>query len=175
VTAYSNVAAGAPIYASTINDIITASLNRPTVLLALPANQSVTDAATSEILFGGGSEIFDTHNWHSTSSNTGRVTPTIPCVVLVTLQVLWAASTQDKRIYTAKNGTILGPVGRSTVVDSGSALYRTSREIEVNGSTDYVSGFAFQDDSGGTARNVTGAGDTTFSTFMSVTFLRYAT
>jgi hypothetical protein len=172
MTAYANVAAGAPIYASTINDLILYAANRPMVLLALPANQSIPNNVQTEILYGASSEVIDTHGFHSTTVNTGRVTPTVAGVYLCRAMLLWAPSAQDKRVYVSKNGTAQGGIARDTVVDGGSHMVQTSREVEVNGATDYVSMLAFQVDSGAAARNATGAGDTTFSSFFSVTFMR---
>jgi hypothetical protein len=172
VTAYANVAAGDVILASTINDLILYAANKPLVLLALPASQSIPDNVQTAILYGAGSEIIDTHNFHSTSSNTDRVTPTVAGIYLCRAMMLWAASTQDKRVYVAKNGTAQGGIARDTVVDTGSHMVQTQREVECNGTTDYVSMLGFQDDSGSLARNATGAGDTTFSSFFSVTLIR---
>lgn len=167
---YTDVAAGDPIYASTINDLIRGTLNRPWTRLALQANQSIPNTTATAVLFGAGSEIRDDRNWHSTSTNTDRITPDLPGRYQVIGNVYFAANaTGDRRIYAAKNGATSNNWSREIANGSNGINSIVGGIYECNGTTDYLSLQVFQ--SAGAALNIQGTGDTTFSTTFEVVYL----
>ena len=104
--ALNEVGAGDFIAAETMNYIIQRAVNRPTCKLALTGTQAVAHNSNTAIPFAVGTEIFDDLNWHSTSVNTSRVTPTYAGRYLVTGQVSWvAAAGGDRRVMILKNGS----------------------------------------------------------------------
>lgn len=172
MSAYPSVAAGAPINASTINDIILASINRPTCKLVLQANFNLAVSGTTyDITFGSGSEVRDDRSWHSISSNTNRVTPDLPGRYLVIANGYFAANaTGDRRIYIAKNGAQTSIWGRTIANGSNGVTATADGVYECNGTTDYVGMQASQTSTA--ALNLQGApGDTTFSTSLEVVYL----
>jgi hypothetical protein len=180
MTALANVAAGGIIYASTINDLINGKANRAHCRLALPGNQSTTNVTITSVLFGASSEISDTSGWHSTSSNTSRVVPTLAGVYLCVGRIYWAASLDsgDRRAYIAVNGSQTGNWSRGFPPGTGGSYPGTSGAgvsqdvsavVTLNGSTDYVELQGYQATGG--ALNITGAGDQTFSTTFDVIYL----
>ncbi|GGK89104.1 hypothetical protein [Mangrovihabitans endophyticus] len=168
--AYANVAAGEPIYASTINRIINRQLNRPMTRLALTANQNLANSSLTPITFTAGSEIRDDRNWHSELVNTSRVTPDLAGRYLTVANVYFAASSSgDRRIYIERNGVSNGNWGRQIANGANGLNIVVSGVWEVNGTTDYLECYGFQS-SGGTLA-VQGSGDSTFSTMFEVIYL----
>jgi hypothetical protein len=107
-------------------------------LVDAAGGQSIPHNTTTAINFA--TEDFDTHAFHSTSSNTSRVTPTLAGYY----QVHGAVSLTSRTDYTGfeaavrKNGSPIpaaeryGPgTGNTTQVSNASAI------VECNGSTDY--------------------------------------
>lgn len=167
---YAAVAAGAPIYASTINDIITTQMNRPMTRLALGANQSLTNNTATDITFGSGTEVRDDRGWHSTSSNTNRITPDLPGRYLCVANGYFASNaTGDRRVYIAKNGSLSGVWAREIANGANGLTVIATGVYELNGSSDYVGMQALQ--SSGGSLNLQGTGDTTFSTTFEVVYL----
>ena len=129
--------------------IYTASeANNTAPMCVLEATTSVA-ANGVVIAFGAGSELTDKLNWHSTSSNTSRITPNIAGIYFV------SASVQDygdaTRALTAvyKNGANLtyriqqDISGAETVDDMTIGGY-----IQCNGTTDYLEIYVLQQSAG---------------------------
>lgn len=166
--ALAEVGAGDFIAAETMNYIIQRAVNRPTCKLTLTAVQAITTSTNTAINFAVGTEIYDDLNWHSTSVNTSRITPTYAGRYLVTGQVSWpAAAVSDRRVMVFKNGGFTSVW--NTISTAAEVTMTVTDEVELNGTTDYVNLSVFQA-SGGTI-NAQGAGDTIRATSLTVTYL----
>lgn len=167
---YANVSAGAPILAQTINDLILAAINRPMCRLALPANQSINNTTVTSIAFGSGSETRDDRNWHSTSSNTSRVTPDLLGRYLCIANIGWAGNaTGDRRTYIAKSGTTNGNFGRAVNLNTSGPQVQAMGVWEIDTLGQYFECQGYQ--SSGGALAASGAGDATFSTTFEVIYM----
>lgn len=166
--ALTEVGAGDFISAETMNYVIQRAVNRPTCKLALTGTQAVATGSNVAIAFAVGTEIFDDLNWHSTSVNTSRITPTYAGRYLVTGQASWpAAASSARRVMVLKNG---GFTTMWNAITTAAEITQTiTDEIEMNGTTDYLNLSLFQD-SGGSV-NAQGAGDSIRSTSFTVTYL----
>lgn len=125
------------------NDVT--ALETPTlVVLRATIGQTIPNAAWTALALD--TEEFDTSNWHSTSSNTSRLTPTIPCkLVVVGTAVFFTSSTGNKGVRIAKNGA---PALGRQVFGPPSANELWSQQafaiLSFNGTTDYVEVQGFQ-------------------------------
>ncbi len=148
--AYTEVASGAVINASTINDIIRATLNRPTGRLVASGAQALADNTQVAILFS--TEAFDSANFHSTSSDTSRVTPSKAGQYRFSATGFFEsqASPVFSDVNFRFNGTThLAPAERVGVPPAGSAFSLACTVlIEMNGTTDYIE-LMMRQDSGG--------------------------
>lgn len=147
---YTTVAAGDAILASTINDLIGYGPNRPTGRLIASGTQSIPDAVQTAITFT--TEDLDSSNFHSTSSNTSRVTPAKAGWYRVrgTYFTGAAATYVTVDVSIAKNGVSVAPAERRTFSTTATQVSNaTSAQCEamvsVNGTTDYFELMAFQD------------------------------
>lgn len=149
--AYTEVASGAPILASTINDIIRGTLNRPSGRLVASGAQALADNTQVAILFS--TEVFDSENFHSTSSNTSRVTPSKPGQYRFSATGFFeaqAATTIFSDVNFRFNGTThLAPAERVGVPPALQAFSLACTVlIEMNGTTDYIELMMRQDSNG---------------------------
>jgi len=164
------VGAGDFVTAETLNYIIQRAVNRPVCRLVLTANFSTSNATATATPFAAGSEIMDDLNWHSTSSNTSRITPTYPGRYLVTGNVTWAQNTTgDRRVYLQKVGVASAAFQRPQPITGNPTTVFVSDILEANGTTDYFELTTYQ--SSGGALNVAGLSDNTNSTMFSVAYL----
>ena len=120
--------------------VLTASelnqLNNVTALELTSAINIPTGAPTA-ITFGAGTEIVDVSGWHSTSTNTDRITPNIAGVYLVTAYMRWnETALNDYGISITKNGTSINDVILEGDYYPGAA---GATIVSLNGTTDYVS------------------------------------
>lgn len=116
-------------------------------------------------------ETTDDEGWHSTSSNTERVTPNIAGLYLVQAGASFGANaTGWRELILWRNGTsgqAFSTVGRGVAcTGTNSTNWIVTGMFPANGSTDYFS-LSVEQNSGG---NLTLAGGE-FTTWMSVTFL----
>ena len=96
----------------------------------------------------------DTLAWHSTVTNTERITPTVAGLYRITVAVQHAANAlATRRVQILKNTTAIG--GQSgSAVSPGSAVVSTTAVIEMNGTTDYFTATSFQDSGSSLTVNV---------------------
>jgi hypothetical protein len=109
-------------------------------LVQTVAQTGVASGATQAVTFS--TEDLDTHNFHSTSSNTNRVTPTVAGWYRFHGSISLAGAT-DYTILQAvlrKNSTALAPAYRSTGASAASQtlVFGTTALIDCNGSGDFV-------------------------------------
>lgn len=147
----------------------------PLVRLILPANQSIPTGTDTPASFGANSEIVDTHNFHSTTVNPSRVTPTMPGWYLCQGSPVWNANTTGQRVhFMAKNGVGYAPSVRwhFALVNQTTALPGSQAILSANGTTDYFEFFVNQ--ASGGALSLLGDGNQTsvFNTIFEVIYLR---
>lgn len=147
---------------------------RPLVRLVQQVAQSLPHNTDTEILFASGSEEIDTHNFHSTASNTSRITPTKAGHYRFTGTVIIPANTTLILLVAtiAKNGTPVAPrVRQKASTNSNSAGSTQVSAIQAcNGSGDYFELLGLQQNTGSTALN-TSAG-LSFSSVFEAEYLR---
>lgn len=136
------MAAGDKIFAGTYG-LITA---RPLVILR---KSTITSVATGGAALTWDTEDIDTDDWHSTSVNTGRITPSRACWIQFTATVHWASNATGRRgAAIRKNGSSI----YYGVIQPGSSAGNTSvtvvRTLQANGTSDYFEVLAFQDSGG---------------------------
>jgi hypothetical protein len=175
---YTNVAAGDPIFASTINDLILYGPAKPMCMLQQQTGQSITSTTDTILTYGAGSENFDDLNWHSTTVNTSRVTPTIAGRYKVTVRGAFAFNfaIAASNVYVAKNGTIydripnikhynLATGGTNPLTsNTASTAGEMTTYVDMNGSTDYLESGILQTSNAGVAQttNAAASGRSTF-------------
>lgn len=130
--------------------------NKPLGRLVAQTTQSLADNTNVPINFGTGSTVYDTHGYHSESSNISRITPLIAGYYRfygvgffgietspVSASVAWRlnATTYEPGAYRSPG---------YTVAASGPAQC----DILMNGTTDYMELMMLQDSSGAITTNV---------------------
>lgn len=161
-----SVAGGGIIYAADINRALRGGPERPLCIVRNSVVQSVANNSVATPLTWD-TEVVDTHGWHSTSSNTSRITPNVAGWIELTAIIHFAGNSTGRRAAVVKLNGGTANYGEIKAAGSASGVSAfVTREIEVNGSTDYVEAFPFQD-SGGALNTA----DVT-NTFFSVKWLR---
>lgn len=160
-------AAGDPIYADDLNELLKYSVNRRHCTLVQQSGQSVSDNTETSITFGSGSESFDDYGWHSTSSNTDRITPNVAGRYRVVAQLVFAFSTTITRcaVSVSKNGSIIDSSGNHKPNSTNSVATMggiVETFVDLNGTTDYISMSARHQSSGSASQttNVSTSGMT---------------
>lgn len=146
----------------------------PLVKLLLPGNQAIPNNTATALSFGASSQSILTHaGFHSTSTNPSRITPNISGYYKLTLHALWAPNpTGDRRIYIAKNGTLLQPLARLGTVPSLSVSHQVISTLAANGSTDYFGAFVFHTSGGSLDCTGSSVETDTFGTTFECQFVR---
>lgn len=147
------------------------AISTPACKLVLPANFSLATTATAfSVPFPAGSVILDDLTWHSVTVNNTRITPNRAGRYLVIGNPAFAANaTGDRRAYITKNGATSSVWARAIANGANSITVPVTGVHDMNGTTDYLELQGFQ--SSGGALDLLGAGDTTFSTSLTVAFL----
>lgn len=132
--------------------------------------QSLASGTPTAITFGTGSTDFDTHTFHSESTNNTRVTPSVPGYYLVVGHVHMSAAAYSQVVAAIqKNGTRVRPqnVMRPDTVSAASSA-QTTAIVACNGSTDYFELTGNQTSSGSQNTSVV----SNFESSLSWTYLR---
>lgn len=114
------------------------------VILAGSNAQAIANATLTAVTFGAGTETLDVSGWHSTTTNTSRITPTIAGYYLATARVGYNRTGAAARFvcYIGKNG------GFGEAESSGSGTdypnMTCSAMFYMNGTTDYMECLAYQ-------------------------------
>lgn len=121
-------------------DLAQASSAKPIGRISASATQAVP--ITTQTAFLMGAEDYDTHNFHSTSVNSSRITPTIAGYYRFAGVSFWAAQTGTtlQQVVFRKNGTTNLPpawraLGETAGTWSSGAVVLTQ---PFNGTTDYI-------------------------------------
>jgi hypothetical protein len=146
--AYTSVATGDRILASTINDLIKYALNPALVRLAQTAAQSIPDNTQTALTFTGAEDI-DVYGFHDPTTNTSRITPNIPGTYLFFGSYFTdsaTATTISIDCSIRKNGATVLPTGsRGPLTASFVQSQDAIATFDMNGSTDYTELMALQD------------------------------
>lgn len=129
------------------------SSQRPVGRLVASGTQALADNTDVAITFPA--EEFDSHGFHSTSSNTSRVTPNVPGYYrfwgTVFFDILATPVTSETRFR--KNGSSnLAPADRKPGQTIASSL-STTVMVDMNGTTDYIELIGKQDSAGADSTN----------------------
>ena len=132
-------------------DVLTAAnLNTglPACLLT-SASQTIPTGTFTKLLFS--SEVYDPLGWHSTSTSTERITPTIAGVYLINASVGDVVSGINGRLFLGiyKNGST--SVTRFDITSTLLVGCSTSTTVYMNGTSDYLDVTAYQ--TNGTSRD----------------------
>lgn len=111
------------------------------------SSQSIPNATITTFTFGSGEEVHDPYDWHSTATNTDRITPDIAGIYLVVFNMNNVAGSMSGRLLIAirKNGTDFGRFDVTPTAVEGATV---TGIINANGTTDYFDCFAFQSSGG---------------------------
>lgn len=169
-------AVGQRLTAALMQSLADYTINRPLVRLIQAAAQSINNNTHTSLTFGTGSTVIDTHGFHSESSNTSRVTPTVAGWYAVT----GGYSTSGRTDYTSLQASIrLNGSNLASDSKSGPNATSTNREVvvgpvmvQVNGTTDYLEIAGLQANGASAAANTNVSGSSASS--LQVEFLRPA-
>lgn len=162
------VASGGIITAADMNRALRGGPERPACIVRRASGSMPHSIANNGAVVPWDVETLDTHGWHSTSSNTSRITPNVAGWFELTAVLTWANSSATGRRATAfrKNGA--GTVYPSIILGTtvGNTATYGGIELDANGTTDYFECFAYQNSGGGL--NI----DDPTSTYFSVKWIR---
>lgn len=152
-------------------------ITKPIIKLILPSAFGVANNSNLVgVPWGTNSELLKSHaSMHSTTTNNTRVIGPWAGFYRCTFTPVWAASNAGYRTHTiAKNGVRLAPESGwyQTVPNVTLPLAAVTTIVSMNGTTDYVEAYVFQN-SGGVV-NLTGDGNvsTTANTIFEVEYIR---
>lgn len=140
----------------TAGQVLTASELNNAIPLCILENASmvIPAATTTQVTFS--TEVLDPLNWHSTTTNTSRVTPTIAGYYFVTLQLndITSGGALTRALMSLiKNGAALAiPIQMDT--EGSSDDFAFPGYVYCNGTTDYVEMRVFQTNAGSTSRTI---------------------
>lgn len=161
-----SVAGGQIITAADMNRALRGGPERPFCVVRNTVVTSVTNNSVATAL-PWDTETRDTHGWHDNVTNNSRITPNIPGWVEVKSIIHFAGNATGRRSAVLKLNAGTAYYGEIKAATSASGVSAINvREFEVNGSTDYLQTFAFQDSGG--ALNTADI----VATYFSVTWLR---
>lgn len=133
--------AGGKTFLANLMSVIAGTTAKPLVRLKQSAAQTgIANNTATTILFD--TEDFDTHGYHSTSSNTGRITPLKAGYYRVAGTVIWQNRTDWQLLYCflrLNGSTQIPPGGRNPgTTQSFAHAVSCTALIAFNGTTDYV-------------------------------------
>lgn len=148
--------AGDPIRATDVSTFAQYTTTKPLVKLVQQAAQSCTSGTTTAVTFAAGSEEIDTNNFHDTTTNNTRITPTVAGYYSFEGSAWFAAATTTTSVHVliAKNGTNVDPSNRAKPANANqTSSSHTTTLLSINGTGDFVELKVVQVDSGAAARN----------------------
>lgn len=129
------------------------SSGRPIGRLVAVGTQALADNTDVAITFSA--EDYDTDGFHSTSSNTSRITPNLPGYYKFKGTVYFAPQTTpvvSEARFRKNASSNLAPADRKAGQTVAFSLY-TEVTIDFNGTTDYIELIGKQDSAGASATN----------------------
>jgi hypothetical protein len=141
----------------TAGQVLTASELNNAMPLCILENGSFALPAGAGTSVTFGTEVLDPLNWHSTVTNTSRVTPTIAGYYFVTLQLndVTGAGQTRALMRCNKNGTDISPVRIQMDTNGTDDDFSLSGYISLNGTTDYVEMNILQTNTSSASRTIT--------------------
>lgn len=140
------VAVGDEVDADLLNNL----QNRTNKTLCVVRKSTITSVANGGAVLTWDTEDADSHNIHSTVTNTSRITPNIEGWYRITATVHWSNSSASGRrgiaIYTNGGTARYGQIIPGST--AGTISTTVTRTLYANGSTDYFEVFAYQDSGG---------------------------
>ena len=110
----------------------------PITVVTQSATQTVATATFTTMLYN--TETIDVSNWHSTATNTGRITPNVSGIYLVTFNMqTGTTSTRTVARITKNGGELVKTDISATVTQLNSTTF-----VSMNGTTDYLETECFQ-------------------------------
>lgn len=151
-------AVGQRLTATLLQTLADYTVNKPYVRLVQQSGQTLTHNTETVITFGTGATVYDTHDFHSESSNTSRIVPNIAGLYELRGTTYFSQNTDyivlqcQPRLNGANYATAQRLVKASTATaDVVQALSFGPILIPANGTTDYFEMMALQQDSGSAA------------------------
>lgn len=139
--------------ASAVDAKLLSLMKVPITQLKKTEVQSIPNNVNTAVLFGASSENIDTHSFHSTTTATERITPTVPGYYKVMVYVAWTINAVGlRRAYPGKNG--LADIGAANAGNASNLGMYCERIYAFNGTTDYSSLIVSQNS--GAALNILG-------------------
>jgi hypothetical protein len=162
-----SVGAGDIITAADMNRALSGSPEKPMCILRRSTNLTVATAVQTAVPWDV--EDLDTHGWHSTSVNTSRITPTVAGWIRFSGQITYGAAAGGpgrRALQFRRNGTTAHWGELIPGLAAANLAPFASRDISMNGTTDYIELVAFQD----SGSSITTADLT--NTFLTAEFVR---
>lgn len=106
--------------------------------------QAIANATLVEVTFGAGTEVLDVSGWHSTTTNTARITPTIAGYYLCAGFSVFNRAGAGQRFseFIIKNGITYS--AEATIIGGDFPCVIAQNIIYLNGTTDYVTHTLYQ-------------------------------
>jgi len=136
--------------------------NYPAFEAVRTSSQSLTTNTQTKLQFD--TENFDTDNAYDNSTNY-RFTPQVAGKYFVYSYARFLSISNEKQgiVYLYKNGSSVGFVNSMSSGGNGHVGTLITKTIDLNGSTDYVESFGYQDS--GSSKNVQGSGSEDITVF----------
>lgn len=150
---------GDPLVASDWGDLSDDSSQKPLGRVVQSVAQTLTDAVFAAVTFTAAVDEIDTHNFHDPTTNPSRVTPTRAGYYRFTGTVWMATATTPVRtsIQFRKSGTGVAPTQEDAFNGRQHSTPTVTCVQAMNGTTDYMELWAFQDSAGNINTFVSGA------------------
>ena len=140
----------------TAGQVLTASELNNAIPLCILENASMVIPASTTTQVTFSTEVLDPLGWHSTSTNTSRITPNISGYYFVTMQLndITSSGTLTRALMSLiKNGEALAiPIQMDT--EGSSYDFALPGYVFCNGTTDYIEMRVFQTNAGSTSRTI---------------------
>lgn len=168
--------AGDPIAANDTSSLISSSSGKALVRLVQQSAQSIPHNTATVLTFGAGSEDIDTNNYHDTSTNPSRVTPTVAGYYLCRGLYMTSGNTDysltDCWIRKTASSNLAGGTrdGRATLGASNTLSAACFATVTCDGVTDYIELMVLHINGAAAARNTNASSQ--FSSCLEVEFLR---
>jgi hypothetical protein len=141
----------------TVGQVLTAGELNNAIPLCILENSAMAIPAGVGTNVTFGTEVLDPLNWHSTVTNTSRVTPNIAGYYFVTLQLNDVSGAGQTRALMRcnKNGADISPVRIQMDTNGSDDDFALSGYVSLNGTTDYVEMNILQTNSSSATRTTT--------------------
>ena len=141
--------------------------NAPAFLAYQNSAQTIGSSVTTK--FSIDTEVFDTANCFDHTTNY-RFTPNVAGYYLVGGSFRWSSNTTgDRQCMFYKNGAEIQTFVRSPTASTGSCAYNYSTLVEMNGSTDYLELYIYQNSGGNLTTLISGRSNSFWASLVRAT------